>query len=102
MKTRIRALHFDADKKLEESITERAENLYNVDHRILNINVVLRIEKNDKNKNKKVEMELQLPDRRLYAEDQSESFEEAANLAVDELRKQLIKYKEKLSETHLD
>jgi len=101
MKTRIRSLHFDADQQLQDFVTEIVDHLYKIDNQIMSVNVILRPEKDDKNKNKKVEMELQLPVRRLYAEDKAESFEEAAGLAVDELKKQLIKYKEKLSETHV-
>lgn len=101
MKTRIRSLHFDADQKLLDYINEKVDQLYKADNQIQSVNVVLRIDKNSKNKNKTVVMEAQLTGRRLYAEDIAESFEQATGLAVDELKKQVIKYKEKLSETHI-
>ncbi|MEM8969822.1 MAG: HPF/RaiA family ribosome-associated protein, partial [Bacteroidota bacterium] len=44
-----------------------------------------------------VEIKLNIPGNQLFAKEQSESFEAATDQAVDALRRQLRKYKEKHS-----
>ena len=53
--------------------------------------------KNNKNKNKVVEINLEIPGNRLFVKDQSDNFDIAVDMAIDELKKQLNKRKDKSS-----
>jgi putative sigma-54 modulation protein len=96
MEIQIQTIHFDADNKLKELIKLELRKLYSVYTRIESVNTILRIDKNSKNKNKVVEILLNVPGDRLFTSDQAESFEAAFGLASTEIKKQLIQHKEKM------
>jgi putative sigma-54 modulation protein len=97
MKTQIQSIHFDADKKLQDLIQGKIDEIYKIHNRIENCNVILKLDKNDKNKNKVVEINLDIPGNRVFVKDQADSFEAAVDMAIDELKKQLNKRKDKVS-----
>ena len=96
MKVNISALHFKADKKLENYINEKVEKLFGIYDGLITTDVTLRLEKNEKEANKIAEIRLQIPGNDLYAKKQSKSFEQSTDVAVEALRKQLVKHKEKI------
>ena len=98
MKTEIQFIHIQADKKLQEYIEGKVDKLYKIYNRIESCNVALRETKNDLKKNKVVEINLEVPGNRLFATDEAETFYIAFDLAIDEIKKQLIKSKERISE----
>lgn len=97
MKIQIQSLHFDADNQLLEFIKREVDKLDKVYNRIESCNVILRIDKNSKNQDKLVEINMNIPGIRLFSSDQSDSFEVATYSAINELKQQLIKRKEKIS-----
>jgi len=98
MKANIQSIHFDADKKLLEFIQNKIEKLTQFFDAIIDADVFLKLEKSkDKDTgNKIVEIKINVPSTNLLAKEQCKTFEEAVDLCVDALRKQIIKYKEKL------
>ncbi|MGZ4116479.1 MAG: HPF/RaiA family ribosome-associated protein, partial [Bacteroidia bacterium] len=62
--------------------------------------IILKLDKNDQDKNKIVEINLNIPNNRFFAKDQSESFEIAFDKAIDQIKKQLVKHKEKVYEKY--
>jgi putative sigma-54 modulation protein len=56
----------------------------------------MRLEKNESNENKIVEVKLNIPGNQLFAKEHAKTFEAAADEAVESLRRQLKKHKEKL------
>lgn len=96
MKVNISALHFKADKKLENYINEKVEKLSGIYDGLITTNVTLRLEKNEKEANKIAEIHLQIPGNDLYAKKQSKSFEQSTDVAIEAIRKQLVKHKEKV------
>jgi putative sigma-54 modulation protein len=96
MNTQIGALHFDADIKLRDFITEKTSSLEKLFDRIESCKVILKLDKNKNTENKVVEMSLHVPQTQLFAKDNAETFEEAVQLAIDELKQQLRKYKTKM------
>ncbi len=98
MKTQIQAIHFDADKNLQDFIHSKIDNLYEIYNKIESCDVILKLDKNNKNKNKVVEINMNIPGNRLFAKNQTDSFEAAVELATDEIKKQLNKHKNKISE----
>ncbi len=96
MKINITALHFKTDKKLENYIQEKVEKLSGLYDGLISTEVTLRVEKNEKEGNKIAEIRLLIPGNDLFAKKQSKTFEQSTDVAVEALRKQLVKYKEKV------
>lgn len=96
MKLKIHSIHFDADQKLESFIESKVNKLDQFYDRILEGEVFLRLDKSDSNENKIAEIKLHIPGSELFVKKQCKSFEEATDTAVEALRRQVKKHKEKL------
>lgn len=96
----MHSIHFDADGKLLTFIEEKVNKLRQYDDKIIAGEVFLRLDKSDVKENKVAEIKLNVPGKDLFAKKQCKSFEEATDLAVEALRRQLRKHKAKLSPTH--
>jgi len=96
MRVKINSVHFKTDKKLDDFISEKIEKLTTLHDGILGSEVTLRVDNTDEPENKIAEIKLLVPGTDLFARKQSRSFEEAADTAVEALRRQLTKHKEKL------
>ena len=95
MKVNINSVHFKTDKKLDSFITEKVEKLSDLYDGIIGTEVTLRVNNSEVHENKIAEIRLLVPGNDLFAKKQSKSFEEATDIAVDALRKQLRRHKEK-------
>lgn len=95
MKLQMHSIKFDADTKLLDFIQKKADKLDTFYDRIIDGEVFLRLEKDDSRENKIVEIKLNLPGEQLFAKTKSKSFEAAADDAVEALRRQIKKFKEK-------
>ena len=95
MKLQMQSIHFDADQKLIDFIQKRANKLDTFYDRIIDGEVIMRVDKDVSNGNKLVEVKLNIPGSQLFAKEQSKSFEAATDLAMGALKKQLQRYKEK-------
>jgi putative sigma-54 modulation protein len=95
METQIHSIHFDADKKLIDFINEKVSKLELFHDNIIASEIYLKIDKSQDKENKNVEIKLLVPGKTLIAKKQCKSFEEATDEAVDALRKQLAKSKDK-------
>ena len=93
MEIKVHSIHFDADKELLTFIQERVDKLDNIFDRILGSEVYLKVEKSSQPINKITEIKLNLPGKEIFAKKQGKSFEEATDIAVDALRRQLKRYK---------
>ncbi|MFD2034925.1 ribosome hibernation-promoting factor, HPF/YfiA family [Belliella marina] len=96
MKLQMHSIHFDADRKLTDFIQRKADKLDTFYDRIIDGEVFMRLDKNEKNANKIIEIKLNVPGKQLFAKNQSDSFEAAADEAVEGLRRQIKKFKEKV------
>ncbi|MGB9745672.1 MAG: ribosome hibernation-promoting factor, HPF/YfiA family [Bacteroidales bacterium] len=95
MKINVSSVHFDADKKLLDFINKKITKLQQFDERILGAEIVLKLENNMEQGNKIAEIRLEVPGNDLFARRQAKTFEEAVTEAIDALRNQVIKTKEK-------
>jgi len=95
MQVNVQSIHFDADDKLVNFIEEKMNKLDQFSDRIIEGDVYLRLDKSDANENKVAEIKLSLPGKELFAKRQCASFEEAADLAIEAVRRQIHKYKGK-------
>ncbi len=94
MKLQTHAIHFDADPKLIDFIQKKVDKLETFYDRIIDGEVFLKLE-NGETENKIVEIKLNIPGNQLFVKEQAASFEAATDTAVNGLRRQLNKYKEK-------
>ncbi|RCL76868.1 MAG: ribosome-associated translation inhibitor RaiA [Flavobacteriales bacterium] len=93
MDTQMHAIHFKADKKLLSFIQERLNKLEQFNDQIVSAEVYLRLDKDREKENKITEIKLHVPGKDLFAKKQCKSFEEATNVAVEALRRQIMKDK---------
>ena len=91
----MQSIHFDADKRLLEFIQERVDKLGVFSDHIIDGEVLLRLDKAESKENKIAEIKVNLPGKLLFAKEQCKTFEEATDSAIDSLRKQITKHKEK-------
>ncbi|MEL7250110.1 MAG: ribosome-associated translation inhibitor RaiA [Bacteroidota bacterium] len=99
MKVYTEANHFSADQKLINVIERKLGKLDTFFDRIIEARVNLKLENSGQVKDKIVEVRLSVPGDVLVAKDTEPTFEAAIDKASDALKRQLIKYKEKLRET---
>jgi len=95
MKLQMQSLQFVADRKLIDFIQKKTEKLDTYCDQIIDGEVIMKLDKNDKAENKIVEIKLNVPGRQLFAKHQAESFESATDEVVEGLRRQIKKYKQK-------
>jgi ribosomal subunit interface protein len=97
MNIKINDVHFSADQALVEFLNKKVSKLDTFFEGIISAEIILKVIKPETSNNKEVELKLSIPaNDYLFAKKQADSFEEAANLAIEAIRKQLSKYKEKL------
>jgi len=95
MNIQIHSVRFDADKKLIDFVHQKLDKLTQFAEDIVNAEVYLRLDKDQERENKISEIKLELPGGPLFAKKQSKTFEEATDEAIDALKKQITKHKEK-------
>lgn len=95
MKISTHSLHFDAGEKLLSFVDAKVGKLDTFHDGIVAVDVTLKLEKSDISENKIAEIKVQIPGDNIFCSRQARSFEEAVDLSVDALKKQLQKAKEK-------
>ena len=96
MKVKVQSIHFDADEKLLLFVNDKVDKLTQFFDDIIDSEVFLRIDKSNSSENKIAEIKINTPGRTMFAKEQCKTFEEATDNAVEALRKQITKHKEKL------
>jgi putative sigma-54 modulation protein len=100
MRLNINSVHFKADKKLLAFITEKTEKITQVFEGVIDTEVSLKVDNADIRENKIAEIRVTIPGNNFYVKKQRATFEESADEAIEALRRQLKKYKEKIRATH--
>jgi ribosomal subunit interface protein len=100
MNVKINTVHFTADRKLIDFTTKKVNKLDTFFEGIINSEVTLKVERPETVKNKVSEIKLSIPTTTeyLFAKKQADTFEEAIDLSVEAIRRQLKKHKEKVRE----
>ncbi len=96
MNIKINAVKFTADQKLEKFIETKVKKLMQLYDDIIGVEVFLKLENTQDLANKVTEIRIEIPGNELFAKKQSKSFEESTDSAIDALKKQIKKYKEKI------
>ena len=101
MKVQMNAVHFTADQKLRDFIQQRLNKLETFYDKVTGGEVILRVNNKDGISNKTVEIKLLVPGGTLFSEEDAASFEAATDAATENLRRQIVKHKEKtMIQTH--
>ncbi len=95
MKLQMHSIHFDADQKLISFIQKKADKLETFYNRIIDGEVIMRLRKDETQENKLVELKVRIPGQLLFVSEYARTFEEATDLAVDAMKRQLTKKKAK-------
>lgn len=98
MKVNIQSIHFDADSKLLDFITKKVQKVNILFDEINIADVFLRLEKDSEKNNKSVEIKINMMGNQLFTKENSNTFETATDLAVDNIKAQVRKLKEKAQE----
>lgn len=96
MEVRIKAIHFDATERLEAFINKKAERLARHNTAIAVIDVTLKVVKPETAMNKEAIIKVNIPTHEdIVATKVADTFEEAVDLGMEALDRQLEKRKEK-------
>lgn len=96
MDVRIQAIHFEISEKLTQFINKKAEKLYHRFPAISTIDAKLSVVKPETAMNKEVVFKVTVPQQgETVATKIADSFEEATDLALEAIERQLGKTKEK-------
>lgn len=95
MQLTVNSVHFNADHKLIDFIKKKIDKLSSKNHDIIGGEVFLRLNNSSDKMNKVTEIKLKVAGHDIFAKKESDSFEAAADLAVEALRRQLNKFKKK-------
>lgn len=99
MNIQVTTVHFTADQKLMDFVNKKVSKLDNYFDGIIGVEVIMKVEKPEAVNNKIAEIKLSIPGTDyLFAEKQADTFEESIDLAIDAIRRQLTKFKEKLKD----
>ena len=96
MKIRVQSIHFTADHKLLDFIQRKADKLDQFFDHIISGEIYLKLENTENEANKISEIKLLIPGNDLFAKEQCKTFEEATDLAIESLRRQIEKHKVKV------
>jgi len=97
MNIKVNSVHFTADQKLIDFVHRKVSKMDTFFDGIINAEVSLKVDKPETANNKISEIRLSIPTTdSLFAKKQADTFEEATDQAVEAIRRQLKKYKDKL------
>ena len=97
MNVQIQAVKFDADKKLLDFIEAKMAKLDRFIERTTGAEVILKLDKDNEKGNKVATIRIEVPGDDLVAEARSRSFEESVDNAIDALKRQIERHKERYS-----
>ncbi|MPR33568.1 HPF/RaiA family ribosome-associated protein [Salmonirosea aquatica] len=100
MRLQMQAIHFDADASLLAFIQQKMDKLDTFYDRITSGEVFLKLDGNETNKvhTKLLEVKLYVPGGTMFVKEQGTTFEEATDLAVETLKTQVKRFKNKRRE----
>jgi putative sigma-54 modulation protein len=96
MNIQIHSLRFDADRKLLDFVTQKVNKLSLISDDIVSAEVFLRLDHDEERENKITEIKVEYPRGPLFARKQSKTFEEATDLVIAALKRQIVKQKDKM------
>ena len=99
MKVFTQSVNFNADKELINYVDEKVLTLVKYHDKIVDAEVFLKVLNISDKENKLTEIKINIPGSELIIKREAKTFEEGVNLAVDNLKRQLKRSKEKLRDS---
>ena len=94
MKVNIQSVKFDASKQLLEFVEKKMSRLERFESNSTGVDVVLKLDKDDEKGNKLALVTLHVPGGDIVSEQRARTFEEAVDLALDAVKRQIEKRKD--------
>ena len=95
MKVFTQSVNFNADKELIKFANEKVTSLTRFHDKIVDAEVFLKVQNTSDKENKITEVKINIPGSELIIKRETKTFEEGINSAVDNLKRQLKRSKEK-------
>ena len=95
MKVFTQSVNFNADTQLVEFVEAKVSALTKFHDKIVDAEVFLKVQKTSDKENKITEIKINIPGSELIVKRETKTFEEGVNAAVDSLKRQLKRSKEK-------
>ncbi|NLI72627.1 MAG: ribosome-associated translation inhibitor RaiA [Bacteroidales bacterium] len=95
MKLLIQSVNFDATEKLEAYINKKIKKRERIFDDIMTMNMYLKVVKPETVSNKQAEIKATAPGVEFFASKTCDTFEEAIDLGLTAIEKQVLKYKKK-------
>ena len=96
MRVLTRSVNFKADQKLLDYVDKKVSKLEQFFEGIIEAEIFFKLENSGQIKDKITEIRLKVPGDTLIAKDTQKTFESATDKAVDVMKRNLKRYKEKL------
>lgn len=97
MKVFTQSVNFKADSDLILYVEKKVGNLAKFHDKIIEAEVFLKVQKTSEKENKISEVKISIPGNEMIVKKETKTFEEGVSLAIESLKRQLIKSKEKLA-----
>ena len=94
MEVKIQSVKFDASKQLLEFVEKKMSRLERFESNSTGVDVILKLDKDSEKGNKLALVTLHVPGGDIVSEQRARTFEEAVDLALDALKRQIEKRKE--------
>ena len=102
MEINVQSIHFDADHKLLDFIEKKVSKLDHYFNQIIRSDIYLKLEHTEDQANKVCEIKLAIPGNDLFCKEHASTFEAATDLAIDCIKHQISKHKERIREHNSD
>ncbi len=99
MKVFTQSVNFNADKELINFVEKKVGTLVKFHDKIVDAEVFLKVQNTSDKENKITEIKINIPGSELIVKRETKTFEEGVNSAVDNLKRQLKRSKEKLRDS---
>lgn len=94
MEVKIQSVKFDASKQLLEFVEKKMSRLERFESHSTGVDVVLKLDKDSEKGNKLALVTLHVPGADIVSEQRARTFEEAVDLALDAVKRQIEKRKD--------
>ncbi|MBN1116365.1 MAG: ribosome-associated translation inhibitor RaiA [Bacteroidales bacterium] len=95
MNIKINSVKFSPTKELEDFVQTKVSKLGQYSDEIIGAEVFLKLENTQDLENKIAEIKVDIPGNELFVKKQTKSFEESTDTAIEALKRQITKAKEK-------
>jgi len=96
MKVSVQSVNFNIDNNLVKFIERKVNTLEKFHDHLLGAEVFLKVQNSSEKENKFTEIKINIPGNDIVVKKQSKKFEEGVSMAVDSIKRQLVKRKEKI------